>query len=291
MDLAKLRDQIVACFNVGELESLCFDLHIDYERLSGNTLETKAQELIGYCDRRGHLADLLNRCGELRSHVPWPHVSPIEKLPPLRPLPELFIKNIFAIPREDPKRDERMAELLANERPGELLLLARTGFNYLHDAGASYRLGFGKHLREGKTPIRVLLEDPYTKAAETRLRASRVKERFGKLSPDRFKELSELYAYNLEIRFTENPVYCSLFFTYESVIYDPYHLGRPNLAERVGNHFLVFEFVRPSGEDYLGPRDYYSLLKNHFDFLWSDETKTFKQLCLEHRDELGRFIS
>jgi hypothetical protein len=218
-------------------------------------------------------------------------MSPAAKTPPLRPIPELFIKNIFAIPEENPQRDARMAELLDNERPGELLLLARTGFNYLHDAGVNYRVGFGKHLREGKVPIRVLLENPYAKLAEAHLQASRAKDRFGKLSPERFKELLELYTNNLEIRFTDNPVYCSLFFTYESVIYDPYHLGRPNWAERVGNHFLVFEYERPTREEYLGPRDYYSLLKSHFDFLWSDRTKTFGQLCLEHPDELGRFIS
>lgn len=55
-----------------ELHNLCFELDINYESLSGDTIEEKARELVEYCYRRGHLIDLVERCQELRPQVEWP---------------------------------------------------------------------------------------------------------------------------------------------------------------------------------------------------------------------------
>jgi hypothetical protein len=185
-----------------------------------------------------------------------------------------------------------MKELLSKPSPN-LRLLARTGFNYLHSQGKNYQAGVGKHL-QGGTRIQVLLESPYSQLAEARRRAAPATARWDKIPPVRIRRLLDLYPENLKIRFTESPVYCSLFFTCDSVIYDPYHLGRRSWAGalRVGNQFLVFEFEKPPREHLLGPRDYYSLLEGHFEFLWDDEkTKTFEELCTEHPEDLGQFIS
>jgi len=199
-----------------------------------------------------------------------------------RSAPDLFIKNIFAIPDENTQRDFRMKELLS-ENSGDLCLLARTGFNYLHEMGANYKAGVAEHLAKGKK-FNVILENPYSQMTEVELRASSGAGRWDKISPQRIYQLLVKFGSNLEIRFTENPVFCSLFFVSGSVIYDPYHLGRRNPANRSGNQFLVFELQKPPIEKQGGCRDYYGLLTNYFTFLWNDteKTKTFADLCKEH---------
>ena len=202
-----------------------------------------------------------------------------------REIPELFIRNIFAIPEENSQRDERMKELLRISSQ-DLKLLARTGYNYLHDQGKNFQAGFGKHLEEGEN-IKVLLENPYSQFAQARFRAGRAKKPMSKLSAGRIWEVLDQYP-NLEIRFTDNPVYCSLFFTSTSVIYDPYHLGtRDRRTQQPGNQFLVFEFRIRRPRDLYEDRDYYSLLMSHFRFLWNDRTKTFPQLCNEYPQHLA----
>ncbi len=205
----------------------------------------------------------------------------------LRPIPNLFIKNIFAIPHENRRRDDRMMEIL-RKPVKELCLLARTGFNYLHPSGENFQCGIGAHLGSG-TKIKVLLENPYSQVAKLHRQASGGEKPWEKLSPERLAWLIDKYK-NLKIRFTDNPVYCSLFFTRESVIYDPYHLGKIGKAARVGNQFLVFEFEKPPNKYIRGAHDYYSLLEDHFNFLWDNQTKTFKQLCAEYPKRLGRII-
>jgi hypothetical protein len=71
MLLASLREQISSNFNLDEIRSLCFDLDINYENLSGDTLDRKAQELVAHCNRRGRLQVLVNRCSELRPATDW----------------------------------------------------------------------------------------------------------------------------------------------------------------------------------------------------------------------------
>jgi hypothetical protein len=44
---------------------LCFDLHIDYESLSGHNKADKARELIAFCLRHNRIAELLQKCAEL----------------------------------------------------------------------------------------------------------------------------------------------------------------------------------------------------------------------------------
>ena len=181
-----------------------------------------------------------------------------------------------------------MKELLSSWS-SDLDLLARTGYSYLHQQGRNYLAGLDRHLRNGAR-IRVLLDNPYSPMAEARIRASKSKERFPKLSPERWWDLRKRYSNNLSIRFTTVPVYCSLFFTSSSVIYDPYHLGSLGWAETPGNQFLVFEFERLPSKDQ--PSSPYDLLKAYFYFMWNDsETITFEQLCAEHSKDLGRYIS
>lgn len=66
-----LRTQMSQLFNKSELATLCFDLGINYENISGDTLDDKVQNLILFCQRRTRLGDLVHACQRSRPHVSW----------------------------------------------------------------------------------------------------------------------------------------------------------------------------------------------------------------------------
>lgn len=59
---------IVNYFNMEELRTLCFNLNIDFEILSGQEKQSKALQLILFLYRRGDINTLLNELKCLRSH-------------------------------------------------------------------------------------------------------------------------------------------------------------------------------------------------------------------------------
>ena len=68
---ATLRENLASFFEVGDLESLCFDLGLDYDGLSGDGKAAKVVELIEYFGRTGRIVDLIDRCAHLRPAVDW----------------------------------------------------------------------------------------------------------------------------------------------------------------------------------------------------------------------------
>lgn len=54
-----LRKTLCDRFSQEELRTLCFDLCIDYDNLSGEGKEAKARELVAYLERRGELEHLI----------------------------------------------------------------------------------------------------------------------------------------------------------------------------------------------------------------------------------------
>lgn len=54
----KLREVLEQRFNLSELNTLCFELNVEYEQVSGSTRSEKVVELIKYMDRRGRYQDL-----------------------------------------------------------------------------------------------------------------------------------------------------------------------------------------------------------------------------------------
>lgn len=94
LDFTDLRIKISKHFAEGELRTLCFDLEIDYEALSGETHEDKIRELILYCQRRHLMPQLLIKCESERPLIDWnpglepkefrPINIPNENLPPIR---------------------------------------------------------------------------------------------------------------------------------------------------------------------------------------------------------------
>ena len=73
--LVRLREGLVKCFNEGELQSLCFDMQVDYDSLPGQGKENKARELVSYLQRRGRLSELVETCSKIRPHFPWKESS------------------------------------------------------------------------------------------------------------------------------------------------------------------------------------------------------------------------
>jgi hypothetical protein len=69
--LQGLQRNLEASFNLDELRGLCFDLGINFENLSGDTLRTKTIELVSYCQRRRLLSKLVAACSQLRSEIDW----------------------------------------------------------------------------------------------------------------------------------------------------------------------------------------------------------------------------
>lgn len=59
-------------FSEEDLRTLCFELDVDYENLSGDTKLGKARELILEMERQGRLSELIERCRQVRPNLVWP---------------------------------------------------------------------------------------------------------------------------------------------------------------------------------------------------------------------------
>lgn len=66
-----LRENMNRYFSLDEIESLCFDLGVDFENIGGNSKPGKVLELIQYMERRGRLEELAGACAKLRPNVDW----------------------------------------------------------------------------------------------------------------------------------------------------------------------------------------------------------------------------
>ena len=66
-----LRRALVECFSEGELRTLCFDLGVDYDGLTGDGKTDKARELVAHFWRRGHMITLLQVVESLRPDTRW----------------------------------------------------------------------------------------------------------------------------------------------------------------------------------------------------------------------------
>lgn len=67
-----LRKLLETHFDLDGLRNLCFDMGIQYENLSGDTLGAKARELILFCERHLRIGELIETGREARPELPWP---------------------------------------------------------------------------------------------------------------------------------------------------------------------------------------------------------------------------
>jgi hypothetical protein len=71
IDVKQLRQRLADTFSLDELQTLCFELDIEYEDIPGVRLEDKTRELVLYCRRRNLLIPLLHYCQKVRPLVEW----------------------------------------------------------------------------------------------------------------------------------------------------------------------------------------------------------------------------
>jgi len=59
-------------FTMEDMKSLAFDMNINHESIVGLSPDEWSRELVLYCEKRGLLNPLIQRCQELRPNAPWP---------------------------------------------------------------------------------------------------------------------------------------------------------------------------------------------------------------------------
>lgn len=69
--LSHLRESLTQYFNKDEFFTMCADLSVNFDELSGEGLSAKARELVAFLNRRNRLDELITLCGELRPNVAW----------------------------------------------------------------------------------------------------------------------------------------------------------------------------------------------------------------------------
>lgn len=67
----RLRRVLVQYFSEEELQTLCYDLRVDYEDLPGESKTQKAISLIINLTRQGRVDQLIDLCSQERPNVPW----------------------------------------------------------------------------------------------------------------------------------------------------------------------------------------------------------------------------
>lgn len=73
--LNKLREILLIYFNASELQTLCFEVGVDYDSIATQTKDDTARELIYYLERRDRIEDLLLAGAKARPNVDWEGLS------------------------------------------------------------------------------------------------------------------------------------------------------------------------------------------------------------------------
>lgn len=192
------------------------------------------------------------------------------------PLIRSAVLNTFKITSDDDKRDKRQAEIIrteGNQKNPKFRLAASSGKSYLKSGEIVWKkLGLGELITQDDNPAAfdVVLESPFSDFALTRAAANRLDKHHWKDKIDPESLIERLQFPNINIRVTDVPVNCSLFFTSQSVLYDPYLWALPDKNGRTENNFWVFEFGKVSHRDpeFVKQFDCYCVLEKHFEFLW-----------------------
>jgi len=71
MNWSEFRKQLILTFDEDELETLCFDLNLDYDALSGDNKNAKIRELIELMRRHNRMPEFVAVLNRTRPHVEW----------------------------------------------------------------------------------------------------------------------------------------------------------------------------------------------------------------------------
>jgi hypothetical protein len=67
----QLRENLISFFSLDEIRTLCFDLKVDYDSLSGENKPDKVRELILHVERLNRLEELISLCKSERPLANW----------------------------------------------------------------------------------------------------------------------------------------------------------------------------------------------------------------------------
>jgi hypothetical protein len=84
--LAELHRKLAEYFSDEELETLCFDLGIDYADLPADGKAFKARDLVGVMERRGRIPELTAAAAKQRPNVSWDMLGQNQASAPAAPL-------------------------------------------------------------------------------------------------------------------------------------------------------------------------------------------------------------
>lgn len=70
----KLRQGLIDSFSEEELQTLCFDMGLDYEILPAQGKAGKAQEIVAHFKRVNDISRLVEQCRRLRPNGPWDEI-------------------------------------------------------------------------------------------------------------------------------------------------------------------------------------------------------------------------
>jgi hypothetical protein len=84
----RLREVLESYFDENDIETLCFDLRFDYERLAGEGKTRKIVELIKEFARLGRVGELIDYCSRQRPNIQWAELR------------EAALKNPLVVDRE-----------------------------------------------------------------------------------------------------------------------------------------------------------------------------------------------
>ena len=170
------------------------------------------------------------------------------------------------------------------EKGNRFSLLGESGTSYL-DPSVRRHWDFLKTKLDQGVPLRLLIVNPFCESKKLRNDLNGVTAQVDpKIKLEIICNLSKKYA-NVEVRFT-NEIYCSVFFSENEMMYDPYHLGK--LTDRLENYFLAFYLKKTSlnSDEF----SYYNMLKNHFEVLW-DRGMHLDQFLDEYQQYFNHIIS
>lgn len=149
-----------------------------------------------------------------------------------------------------------------------LSLMSLSAASYLDPAIQRHWNILKKRVDDGAI-LRILLLDPTSKDKKTRDLLNEVSTDVDRKFPiDQLTKLKKNYP-NIEIRLTDNCLYCALFFSETEMIYDPYHMGK--VGDRIENHFIALNFKKH--DPTVHGTSYFALLKNHFEYNWINAKK------------------
>ncbi|MEM7112798.1 MAG: pentapeptide repeat-containing protein [Chloroflexota bacterium] len=92
-NLSRLRKLIVEKLNLNELETLAFDVSVNWDELAGKTLSTKAKSFLEHIDRRKGIPSMLEMLQETRPETNWLEITSDNTPSPYRGLRSFTAKE------------------------------------------------------------------------------------------------------------------------------------------------------------------------------------------------------